>query len=133
MATFPKSLHIPYSEAEAMVKNYRAHSKKNSEFNAELHHVKAVWFPIEDIIAMCDTLKAENADGLRVYLGRYPHDVSGFKDPKPLPNTDTVIFVSTRPNDKGVPKSDYYTFGFMNPLNRGEQCEPTCDGDTIPV
>ncbi|CAM3732165.1 hypothetical protein MUGA111182_05900 [Mucilaginibacter galii] len=45
-----------------MVKNFRIHSKNNTEFLTEIHHVKSVWFPIDDIIAMCNKLKTMQRD-----------------------------------------------------------------------
>lgn len=133
MATKKLTTHfgIPYSELETMVKTYKAHAMKHPDYQAEKYHVKSIWFPIAQINDICQKLNDEGADGLRVYLGRYPADVNGFEDPKPEPNTNSVVFVSTGLDDDGnpAPKTDYFIDEVpMLPENRGEQCQPTCNG-----
>jgi hypothetical protein len=119
---------IPFNEVFAMVEAYHTHSSQQVDFDMA-KHVKCVWFGIDQITGMYNKLISEKADGLRIYFGRYPDDVSKFDNPKPIPNTNSVILVSTQVNDMGVPRSDYFTD--LNPAvpeNRGEQCQPHCGG-----
>lgn len=110
-----------------MVATLHNHEKKRTDHN-EGAYVKSVWFCIEDIRKMCERLLDEKADGLRVYFGRYPADVSKFEEPKPTPNTNSLVFVSTG-NIGGVKHSDYFVdLHPMTPENRGEQCQPHCGG-----
>jgi hypothetical protein len=126
---------IPQSEVEIMVETFHAYEKLNPGFDPTMH-VKCVWFPIDEITTFVKTLNDENADGLRIYFGRYPNDISKFIDPKPRPNTNSVILVSTQKGTNGIGKTDYFVpldkaFLPVAPENRGEQCQPTCDGVTI--
>lgn len=119
---------IPYEEVKEMVTTFNTLAKNHPEYD-EATHVKAVWFSLEDIQSMTKRLTEEGADGVRIYFGRYPADVSKYVDPKPLPNTNTVIFVSTHVNEKGVKHSDYFDDVHpMIPENRGEKCQPHCGG-----
>lgn len=120
---------IPYSEVKEMVTTFHDRAKKHPEYD-EATHVKAVWFSLEDIQSMCKRLTNKGADGVRIYFGRYPADVSKYIEPKPTPKTDTVIFVSTRTTEQGVEHSDYFVDmpHPMVPENRGEQCQPHCGG-----
>lgn len=113
-------------EFRTMIRTYSAHVAKRSEYD-EKKEVRCVWFPIEQVNNIAKRLKREGADGLRVYFGRYPTDVGDFEDPKPLPDTNTVIFISTKKNEKGE-HEDYFTGEPMIPENRGEQCQPNCGG-----
>lgn len=119
---------IPYSEVYAMVQTYHDHAAKQPGFDYH-QHVRCVWFPVDQILTLAEKLRTEpGADGLRVYFGRYPTDVSEFENPLPKPDTNSVILVSTRVNDKGVPRCDYFSDMPMVPENRGEQCQPHCGG-----
>lgn len=118
---------IPFRELKEMVTTLHAYGKKHPEYDAGTY-VKSVWFCIEDIKKMSKRLEDEGADGLRVYFGRYPADVSKFVEPKPIPNTNSLIFVSTR-LENGVERSDYFDeLHPITPENRGEQCQPHCGG-----
>ena len=123
---------ISYEEAVSMVKHYRAYMEMNPVFDAKTH-VKSVWFSMEQLTKIYERLKEESSNGLRVYFGRYPDDVSDFSDPKPIANTDTIILISTKANglerdgsDDGSNDDDYDLIE-----NRGEQCQPHCGGITI--
>jgi hypothetical protein len=118
---------IPYYEVKEMVATLLAYESKRNGHDAGTY-VKSVWFDIKDIKKMCERLVEEGADGLRVYFGRYPADVSKFVEPKPKPNTNSLIFVSTG-NIDGVKHSDYFVdLNPITPENRGEQCQPHCGG-----
>jgi len=119
---------IPFYEVKEMVATFHDYELKHPQYDAGTH-VKAVWFSIDDIQRMCQRLEKEGADGLRVYYGRYPNDVSNFVEPKPHPNTNSIIFVSTRKTEEGVEHSDYFVeLHPITPENRGEQCQPHCGG-----
>jgi len=121
---------IPFEQLVIMVNEYANHTKDDLD-RATNKQVKSVWFPISQITRISEQLVREKADGLRIYLGRYPKDVSKFKDPKPIPETNTVIFVSTYAVD-GYHQDYYTTLNPIIPENRGEQCQPKCDGTLNP-
>lgn len=114
-------------EATLMIKNYRAYAERNPDFKLK-PHVKSVWFSIDQITSMYEQLKKEGANGVKVYFGRYPSDVSIFDDPKPIPNSNTVVFVSTKA-DPTNPQARTDSYEVIE--NRGMQCEPDCIGDSI--
>lgn len=131
MATEEKtaSLGIPVSEVEIMVQTFYDYEKKHPDFDPA-KHVKSVWFPKDKLAEMAQALTDEKGDGVRIYFGRYPTDVSGFEDPIPTPNTNSVIFVSTYAD--GDYHIDYFTDVHpFDPENRGEQCQPHCGGAKI--
>jgi len=117
---------IPFEEVEIMVKGYADHTKEDLD-RLTNKNVKSIWFPLDQISRITKQLEKEGADGLRIYFGRYPKDVSKFEDPKPIPETNSVILVSTKAHN-GY-HQDYYTnLSPLVPENRGEQCQPQCQG-----
>ncbi len=122
-------LGIPVGEVQIMVKTYYAYSSLHPQFDPR-KHVKSVWFSIDQIAEMAQMLGDEGGDGVRVYFGRYPSDVSTFIDPKPTQDMNSVIFVSTY--DNNGQHTDYFTEVHpFDPINRGEQCQPNCDGANV--
>lgn len=105
--------NISKEEVRTMVRTHHDFSKKDPKYDYSTH-VKCVWFPRAQIEHIASRLVTENASGLRVYFGRYPN------------STNTVIFVSTGNGKKDYFKEEYQLD--MLPENRGEQCQPTCDG-----
>ena len=120
---------IPPNEVVIMAREYRDYAKRHKEYDPN-KHVKAVWFDVEKIHQMCEDLIKEGADGVRIYFGRYPENVSQFEKPLPKPGYNSVVFVSTM-KINGVPKTDYYTHKLIDPLNRGEHCQPECEGADV--
>jgi hypothetical protein len=123
---------IPHSEVETMVETYHTYCKKHPDYD-EHTHIKCIWFPIRQINDLCNKIETEGGDGLRIYFGRYPNDVSLFEPPLPAADTNSVILVSTGKDDSGkiTPKNDYFVDEHAAPENRGEQCQPTCTGVTV--
>jgi len=114
-----------------MVKQHHKFSKKNPDYKLT-PNVRCVWFPCEQVKYIYERLKAENADWLRVYFGRYPKKDTSGKD-FDHPDTNTVVFVSTKVID-GVSRVDYFDEKInMIPQNRGEQCEPSCNGTELAI
>ena len=121
---------IPESEVKTMVETYQTFSEKHPDYDPNTH-VKCIWFKIDEIAGLIDQAKKEGADGIRIYLGRYPADVSKFVKPTPRADTNSVILVSTGLDENGnkAAKADYFVdIVHAVPANRGEQCQPDCDG-----
>lgn len=118
---------ISKDEAQQMIKAYGA-----DQIIAGTRKTKCVWFSLEQMEKIVTLLKAEKllgmgTDGLRVYFGKY---VKNDKVPEDLVGKETVIFVSTK-NDNGVHKDYFEHLELpvpMNPENRGELCQPNCEG-----
>lgn len=110
-----------------MIVNYRMHAARHEDFN-KTPHVKSVWFNDAQVKKIIKSYEDEGADGLRIYFGRYPDDLSAYPG---LDNkhqqTNTVAFVTTHNGG-----SDNFKSGFMmDPENRGEQCQPNCRGEQL--
>jgi hypothetical protein len=127
--------NIPAEELQIMAKEYRRHARKHPDY-VKGDHVKSVWFPIGQIVKMCGQLMTEGADGVRIYFGRYPENLANFKGENLVPNSNTVILVSTQ--KEGKLHKDYFKAISVNakaidiePENRGEQCQPHCDGTGV--
>lgn len=104
--------NVSKGDVKNMVKAHHDFAKLHK--HDESKYVRCVWFPKDQIEYIFDRLKKEHASGLRVYFGRY------------VDSTETVVFVST-----GKDREDYFTEEIQipfAPLNRGEQCQPTCEG-----
>ncbi|MBD1362389.1 hypothetical protein IDJ77_01085 [Mucilaginibacter sp. ZT4R22] len=125
------------------------------------NYTKSVWFSLEQMDQLVTLLKSEKlmgaeTDGVRIYFARY---VDGLVPPPPAEYKDrnTVIFVSTKAvgraqtadNQETTFHEDYFTgLSFPAPNeaggdgsikmktsgaeNRGELCQPRCQGVTLP-
>lgn len=123
---------IPLLIAKEMTKAFNDNQGNGKDYT------KAVWFPIKQIGDMVDKLNGENADGLRIYFGRYTKDIikklnQGIDPEDQIPptyeNRNTVIFVSTK-TENGVERIEYYEeYYSIIPENRGILCPPDtgCD------
>lgn len=134
---------ISPEELKMLVDNYKANNKPN----ADAPLTTSVWFSYDEMKDMVDQLTKERSsgstmpDGVRIYFGTYPkageHGMNYNH-----PGQNTLIFVSTA---TGVSTTDghkpnhvnYYSETnrdfMMNPYNRGQLCEPSCDDDTIVI
>lgn len=121
---------ISKEEAKVMIEAYGADAR-----TAGAGKTKCVWFSLEQMDKIVTLLKAEKllgmgTDGLRVYFGKY---VKNDKVPEDLVGKETVIFVSTK-DDNGVHKDYFEHLELPSPIrpeNRGELCQPNCDGVTL--
>lgn len=125
---------IPYEIVLQMTKAYRESQKSVSDKFTE-----SVWFPYDQIAQLTQKLTKLNADGVRVYFGRYTEDIIkqinalpyGKKIPENYKDYNTVIFIATTIIN-GISKIDYYTGKCEDrddPFeadNRGELCPPDC-------
>ncbi|RWY50085.1 hypothetical protein [Mucilaginibacter gilvus] len=121
---------------------------------------RAVWFGLEQLDQMVTLVKSESmlgsgADGIRIYFAQYTKDtLNGM--PAEYEGKNTVIFVSTRavartPTEEDPSKTyheDYFDglkfpsfeeradapieIKVADPENRGELCQPRCQGVTLP-
>ncbi|PWS32079.1 hypothetical protein [Pedobacter paludis] len=116
---------IPVEVARQMVDAYTQYSK---ECPAEAY-TKAVWFPLEQIERIYNSLKERNSDGLRVYFGQYTKEAAAGL-PDYYIGRNTVIFVpTTKAKGYGDPIHDD-DLG-TDPENKGEICPQACDGTAL--
>lgn len=125
---------IPLDDARRMTQAFRESRGNDAKCT------KSVWFPLKQIETMVDFLRQENADGLRIYFGRYTQkaitNLNAETGKKPVPanyvDKDTVIFISTRAKEdyfhaKGTQEKMKIAKGiFFDPENRGEICPDNC-------
>lgn len=148
---------VGYKLALAYVKNYEKHAGKADSIikldqkpdTVKVPNTRAIWFDIDRLKALVDSIKKEHGDGIRFYLATYHNDypgtfVDGHIPDKMYWGRNTLIMVSTTEvkKDGKTLHWDYYkgkpapgqnsgSTGFIvgtTPENRGEQCPPpaTC-------
>jgi len=146
---------ISYKEAKVLVDNFRDHGREDvtGDINGAHDRTKAIWFSYDQIKGIYESLTKEKSngvgtDGLRIYLARYPilcpkctaSDSDIKYDPTLQVNRNTLVMVSTKTSstDTSIHVDYFDTTGrtqfFMNPMppqNRGELCQPNCNGATL--
>jgi hypothetical protein len=131
-----------FSDAQAVEKTYKG------------SNTRCIWFSVDRLQALVDSIKKEKGDGIRFYLATYDKSYSedfkgGHKPEKQYWGYNTLVMVSTKPDSTTgtLIHQDYYgknsqagqnggQQGFIvgsTPENRGEQCPPpaTCKGATL--
>ncbi len=129
---------LSLDQAKKLVNAYTEINKFSASYT------QSVWFPINLVTKIALQLHLEEADGVRIYFGRYTSEFVDEENrlllpedriPEDYKNRNTVVLVSTRTID-GIPRRDYFSSDYgsdrMDPQNRGLLCPPGmgCDEES---
>ncbi len=114
-----KPLPISKEIAKQMVKAYAVEGLKSPK-----SYTKAVWFSVDQILAMAEKLKESKADGLRIYFAKYTEAASK-ESTEDYNGRNTVLLVPTNSVD-GDHEDDTDQIE-----NRGRLCPDMCGGTAL--